>query len=221
MILLTVAACPGPGPSHLPPGRAALIYGDSEGRRTMTSLMFDSDNPAVLADAKFAGCRVATYADLLTPEIVAQFAGRLVVIDRGHGDPMNLAHVADIESGAFSVESGAAKIKEWNAEGRGHVGAYVDRSDWSAVLSACLPVKPYTWIATLDGTLDPNGEYPSAVQFDGETAIGLHVDVSIVYDENWVPISQPLDVATINRLTGLAGSLVSLAGEVQATVKAL
>lgn len=187
----------------------------------MASLMFDSDNPAVLADAKFAGCRVATYADLLTPELVAQFAGRLVVIDRGHGDPMNLAHVADIESGAFTVETGAAKIKEWNSEGRGHVAGYCSRSDWSAVLAACLPVKPYMWLATLDGTLDPDGQYPSAVQFDGEAAIGLHVDVSAIWDENWVPISQPASPAEIARLTGLVGSLVSLAGEVQSAVKAL
>lgn len=176
--------------------------------------MFDSDNPAVLADGLFAGCRVATYADLLTPAIVARFGVRLVVIDRGHGDPMNLAHVVDIESGADTVASGAEKIKQWNSEGRGHLAVYVNRSTLAAVLSACLPVRPYQWLATLDGTLDPNGGWPTAVQFAGEAAIGKHVDVSIVYDETWVPVPQPANPTTVHNLQSDAHALVSLAQSV-------
>ena len=180
----------------------------------MTSLMFDSDNPEDLANPLFDGCRVATYADLMTPALVAQFAGRLIVIDRGHGDPMNLAHVVDIESGAYSVDSGAARIKEWNSDGRGHVAAYVDRSDWDAVLSACLPVRPYMWIATLDGTLDPDGKWPSAVQFAPATSIGIHVDVSIVYDEGWVPLPAPVNAQQLAAVRSDVASLETLAASI-------
>lgn len=184
----------------------------------VTSFMFDSDDPAVLSNPLFAGCRVATYADLMTPAIVSEFGGRLVVIDRGHGDPMNLAHVVDIESGADSIAAGAATIKRWNSEGRGHVAAYCDRADWDAVLSACLPVKPYMWIATLDGTLDPDGKWPSAVQFDGDTTIGIHVDVSVVYDESWVPLPRPADPSIVRGLQSDARELVAFAESVETLV---
>jgi hypothetical protein len=187
----------------------------------MAGLMFDSDDPAVLSNPLFAGSLVATYADLMTPAIVSEFVGRLVVIDRGHGDPMSLAHVVDIESGAVSVAAGAAKIKQWNAEGRGHIAAYVDRADWDAVLSACLPVKPYMWIATLDGTLNPSGKWPTAVQFGSASTIGIHVDVSIVYDETWVPIAAPASSTAVRNAQGLSTQLTSLAASLASAVKAL
>jgi hypothetical protein len=187
----------------------------------MTSLMFDSDDPSVLMNNLLNGCRVATYADLLSAELVSQFAGRLIVIDRGHGDPMNLAHVVDIESGAYSVDTGAAKIQQWNKEGRGHIAAYVDRADWNAVLTLCLPVKPYMWIATLDGTLDPSGKWPTAVQFNGASTIGIHVDVSIVYDETWVPITAPYSSTAVRNAQGLSNQLTSLAASLASAVKAL
>lgn len=187
----------------------------------MTSFMFDSDNPAVLANPLFDGCRVATYADLLTTQILAQFGARLVVIDRGHGDPMNRAHVVDCESGAVSVAEAGDKVRQWNSEGRGHVAVYCDRADWDAVLSACLPVKPYMWIATLDGTLDPDGKWPSAVQFDGETTIGIHVDVSVVYDETWVPIVSSANAQQVAAVRGDVAQLLTLAESVSQGVAKL
>lgn len=216
-----MAVCPGAGPSSSLSGWAASIGQVLKGVGAVVSIMVDSDSPEALGNNLFYNCRVATYADLLTPAIVSQFAGRLVVIDRGHGDPMNLAHVVDIESGAFTVAAGAERIKEWNSVGRGHVAAYCSRSDWEAVLSACLPVKPYMWIATLDGTLNPDGKWPNIVQFAGEAAIGIHVDVSIVYDEQWVPLNQPANGPALTSVRQDTAALLGMAQSLSKAVAAL
>lgn len=163
----------------------------------MTSLMFDSDDPAALETIQMVPARVATYADLLTPQIAAKFGSRLAVIDRGLGDPMNRAHIVDIEPGAHSVGSGAAAIKAWHAEGRQYLTVYVNRDNWDAVLAACLPVRPYSWVATLDGTLNPNGKFPHLTQFAGEDKLGLHADVSVVWDEGWLPQPRPVTDASL------------------------
>lgn len=202
-------------------GRAASISALWLGCGVVTSFMFDSDDPAVLEDAMFAGCRVATYADLMTPALVARFAGRLVVIDRGHGDPMNLAHVVDVESGALSIAQGAERIKAWNAGHRGHVAVYASRSNLAALLEACAPVKPYQWVATLDGTMNPDGRYPTAVQFQGENAIGKHVDVSVVYDENWVPLGAQLTPIEVHSLQTDAAALVGIAQRISLVAQAV
>jgi hypothetical protein len=162
--------------------------------------MFDSDQPDVLGSIQLVPARVATYADLLMPEIVTRFGSRLAVIDRGLGDPMQKAHIVDIESVAYTVESGAALIKEWVKKGRLFPTVYVNRDNWAAVMQACLPVKPYEWVATLDGSLQPNGRFPHLTQFAGEQALGLHADVSVVWDEGWLPqghVSNPRVVAAI------------------------
>lgn len=187
----------------------------------MVSIMVDSDDPAVLQNNLFYNCRVATYADLLTPELVASFGGRLAVIDRGHGDPLNLAHILDVESGAWTVEAAGAKIKEWNSQGRGHIMGYVNRSNWQPLMEACAPVKPYQWIATLDGTLNPDGQYPSVVQFAGEAAIGLHVDVSIVYDENWFPLPAGVDAQQLASVRAAVAQLETLAAVISQGVARL
>lgn len=49
----------------------------------------------------------------------------------------------------------------------------------------------YRWVATLDGTMRPNGQTYTAVQFAGASQAGINVDVSIVYDEKWHPSSAP------------------------------
>jgi hypothetical protein len=183
--------------------------------------MFDSDNPAVLADAMFAGCRVATYADLITPALVQQFAGRLLVIDRGHGDPLGMAHIVDCESGAVTAAQCVQKIKAWNTAGRGHIAVYANRSTMPAVLAACLPVRPYQWVATLDGTMNPDGHYPSAVQFAGEDKLGKHVDISVVYDENWFPMPAPVSAQQLANVRHDAAALVTLAGSLQQGISRL
>lgn len=187
----------------------------------MPSLMVDSDDPVVLGDPMFNENRVATYADLLTPELVNKFAGRLVVIDRGHGDPLNRAHVADIEPGALSIEEGAAKIRQWTSEGRRFVTGYVNRSERSALLSAVAPLKPYLWVATLDGNMNVEDEYEAIVQFAPETSIGKHVDVSIVYHESWCPLGTSTNSGAVRTMQNYAVSLSGLAAEILAGAKVL
>lgn len=183
--------------------------------------MFDSDDPAVLETIQFVPARVATYADLLTSAIVAKFGARLAVIDRGLGDPMNRAHIVDIESGALSLASGAARIKQWANEGRRFLTVYVNRGNWDQVLSACLPVRPYAWVATLDGTLNPSGKFPHLTQFAGEGQLGLHADVSVVWDEGWLPQTQLVKPDIVTRTQAAADQLVTLAGTLQALTKGL
>ncbi len=186
----------------------------------MPSLMFDSDDPSVLAESIFNENRVATYADLLTPALVAKFAGRLVVIDRGHGDPLNLAHVADIEPGALSIDEGVAKVKQWTTEGRRYVTGYVNRSERAAFQAAAAPLTPFVWVATLDGNMDVDDQYTALVQFAPTTSFGLHVDTSIVYHEGWCPLGTMLSVAAVSDLKADAAALAGIAQRVSLAVGA-
>lgn len=154
----------------------------------MPALMFDSDDVTVLAGPEFAGCRIATYADLVTPKMYEAAAGRMKVIDRGLGDPHGLATIADIEPGCLTVDAGAQKIRQWHQENRHQPTAYHDRNEWQAVTHALAGVPYFTWIATLDGTANPDGIRPDAVQIIGEAKIGLHVDMSVVWNDRWFPL---------------------------------
>lgn len=183
--------------------------------------MFDSDDPAVLELPIFNDSRVATYADLLTPQIVAKFGRRLAVIDRGHGDPMNRAHIADVERGVLSIEQGAAKIKQWVAEHRPYVTAYVNRSNRDAMKAALGPVGPYWWVATLDGTMNVGDSYTAMVQFAPEASIGLHVDISVVYHTGWLEFVHQVGLDTVNNIHNDAASLSSLAQGLLTQVQAL
>lgn len=187
----------------------------------MTSLMFDSDDPAALGTIQMVPARLATYADLLTPQILAEFGSRLAVIDRGLGDPMNRAHIVDVEQGADTIASGAEKIKAWHAEGRQYLTVYVNRDNWDAVLAACLPVHPYSWVATLDGTLNPNGRFPHLTQFAGEDKLGLHADVSVVWDEGWLPQGRLETAAAVSDLHTKAATLEQLAASISHSVSLL
>lgn len=187
----------------------------------MTSLMFDSDRPADLATIQMVPARVATYADLLTPAIVAQFGPRLAVIDRGLGDPMNRAHIVDVERGALSTASGVARIKQWANEGRRYLTVYVNRGNWDEVAQACLPVRPFMWVATLDGTLNPNGKFPHLTQFASESMLGLHADVSVVWDEDWLPQTQQVRPDIVTRTQAAANQLVSLAATIETLARGL
>ena len=182
----------------------------------MASLMFDSDTPAALADPRFAGARVATYADLVTPQIAAQFGRRLVVIDRGRGDPLGLATVADCETGLLSVGQAVDKVRAWGAEGRPQPTIYHDRDLWGEIEAAFQPPGPWNWVATLDGTMNPDGKYPAAVQILGEGRVGLHVDVSVVWNEAWHPPG--LDVAGAAGLKYLARQAASAVQQLVAAV---
>lgn len=211
MIWSLVAAWPCGAPSIPPRGRAAFIGQCSKGGRAVPQLMFDSDDPAVLELPIFNDSRVATYADLLTPAIVAKFGRRLAVIDRGHGDPLNLAHIVDVERGALTIEQGAAKIRQWVSERRPWVTAYVNRSNRDTMKAALGSVDPFWWVATLDGTMNVQDSYTALVQFAGEAAFGLHVDVSVVYHTGWNEFVHLTDLNLLASVQANARTMLSVA----------
>lgn len=170
----------------------------------MPALMFDSDNPAVLVTSKCDGCRIATYADLLTPELITAAGPRLVAIHRGLGDPHNLATVADIEDGALSVDAGVALIRQWNQEKRDSPTAYHDRAADQAVTQALGNEACFRWIATLDGTLVPVGMRADVVQFANATVTGFHADTSLVWNDAWRPQPAGVTPGQMKALEGLA-----------------
>ena len=166
--------------------------------------MFDSDDPHTLLLPALAGCRVATYADLLNADLVRQFGPRLIVIDRGHGDPLGLATVADIEPGLLSVAAGVAKVKQWLSERRPGPAAYHDRNDWSAVSAGLAGTTARHWVSTLDGTCHPGTTVPAAVQILGEAKLGIHADLSIVWDDSWHPVPATVQTPEVAKLRQLA-----------------
>lgn len=169
-------------------------------RCQVSGLMFDSDDVVVLASAEFANCRIATYADLVNPKIYAAAEGRMKVIDRGLGDPHNLATIADIEPGCLTVDAGTARIRQWVSEGRQQPTAYHDRAEWAEVKAKLAGVSYFTWVATLDGTAAPDGIRPDVVQILDATKVGLHVDMSIVWNDHWHPLPAGPTLAQVNNL---------------------
>lgn len=157
----------------------------------MTAVMFDSDTPDLLLKVSAPGQRLATYTDLLTPAFIQAAGDRLVGIDRGHGDPHGKAVVVDIETGLYTPQSGAQRIRELVAAGGKQVTAYCNRSTYNTVLAALGSTHVHHWVATLDGTLVPAGEHEVAVQFAGAARLGFHADISIVWNDQWLTPSLP------------------------------
>jgi hypothetical protein len=155
----------------------------------MIRVMMDTD---VLADLDGTFPLVATYSDLVPDEkmyqsLVARFPhSTVILIDRGLGDPTNRATVIDVESGAYSP----ASIPAWFASKRGmsNLTVYCDRDSLPAVVAA-QPHGIYHWVATLDGTsylpewTSMHG--PAAIQILGAASLGIHADLSLVFEDGW------------------------------------
>ena len=157
----------------------------------MIRVALDTDQPAELPP--LAGV-LLTYADLMTHALLTKLQATwpdVALIDRGQGDPLQLASIADIETGALTVEQGAAKIRAWSADHRPYVTAYADRSTMPQVDAQLGGLKPFRWYATLDGTAHigglPAGAQPALVQCLTAADLGLHADLSLVYEDNWRP----------------------------------
>jgi hypothetical protein len=149
-------------------------------------LMYDSDQLAALRPLHADGNLVATYADLVTPQVEREFGGALAVIDRGHGDPLRLATIGDFETGLLDPASAG---HWWDThQGRGDLTVYANRSTMPAVLRALGPQRPaWRWWATLDGTMHAPGNPAAMVQFAGAAMTGRHADATIIYHPNWKP----------------------------------
>lgn len=187
----------------------------------MPGLMLDSDNPAVLLEPRFANLRIATYSDLVTPEIIAAAGPRLVVIDRGGADPHGLASVADIEPGCLTIAQAVERIRQWDAERRPFPTAYHDRNDWAAVNKALEGVAYHHWVTTLDGTLVPGGFYMAVVQFAGAAVLGFHADASIIWDDSWHAQPGGPSAAQLAALKQLATTVATGGQQLLADIRAL
>jgi hypothetical protein len=150
--------------------------------------MFDSDNPEVLAQMRHDGEAelVATYADLVTPALAAQFGADLLVIDRGNGDPHHLATAGDFERGALKPADAPGWWDEHHD--RGDLTVYADRSTMPALIRELGPHRPaWRWWATLDGTMRIPRNPGAMVQFAGTEQTGFHADATIIYNPRWRP----------------------------------
>lgn len=144
-------------------------------------MLFESEDPLLLANPFFAGDLVATYADVLTPQLCEQFAGRLLVIDRGLGDPLSAAHVADIGPGAYSLERGVELMRGWILAGRRMVTAHVSGVPMWSVAQLLAPLDAYYWVSCAGDATSPAGyQQPDAARI-GCWWLSKGVGVSAVY----------------------------------------
>jgi hypothetical protein len=141
-------------------------------------LMYDSDQIATCLELARAGAPlVASYADLVTPahlEAAKAAGSRLLAIDRGQGDPHQLARIGDFERGALKPSDAAGW---WDQhQNRGSLTVYADRSTMPGLLRALGPHRPvWRWWATLDGTMRIPVNPAAMVQFAGAAALGVLV----------------------------------------------
>lgn len=187
----------------------------------MTTLLVDSDEPAVLASPQFDGCLVATYADILTPEMITGYGQRLVVVDRGLGDPHRMATVADVEPGALSVAQAVERVREWNAAGVAFPTVYHNRDIDGEMTTALGTERCFRWIATLDGTLVPDVPRYDVVQFAGAATVGLHADLSIVWNAAWHPQAAGPTAGAIRQVKIVADAIAKQAVAMEAAARAL
>jgi hypothetical protein len=151
-------------------------------------LMYDSDQIGVCLELARAGAPlVASYADVITPahlEAAKAAGSRLVAIDRGQGDPHQLARVGDFERGALTAIHAGAWWDEH--QDRGPLTVYADRTTMPGLLRALGPKRPvWRWWATLDGTMRIAVNPAAMVQFADANATGVHADCTVIYHPGW------------------------------------
>lgn len=154
----------------------------------MVRIMFDSDNPDLLAQLHREGQAglVATYADLVTRGMADVLGKDLLVIDRGQGDRHQLATCGDFERGALRPADAPAWWDEHH--GRGDLTVYANRSSMPGLVRELGPHRPaWRWWATLDGTMRIPANPGAMVQFAGAAMTGFHADATIVYNPRWRP----------------------------------
>lgn len=137
---------------------------------------------------------LATYADLVTDLKVLQARfpnSRIILIDRGLGDPTGLASVFDVEPGALTADQAAEGYDRQHAKDVEYLTVYCSRDELPAVDLAMGARNFYRWIATLDGTATITGftpmQAPAAVQCFSAAMLGVHADGSLVFQDQWNP----------------------------------
>ena len=153
----------------------------------MIRVLLDSDNPGVFP----AGAQmVATYSDLATPALRDSLNAAhdtVIWIDRGRGDPLHLATVIDVEDHLHAPGDAPGWYDAPGRRAQPHGLLHPERPacgqrrDGQPFL---LPVGRHAgWHPAHQG-FSPLCA-PAAVQFADEKHAGIHVDVSLVYNDNW------------------------------------
>jgi len=160
----------------------------------VTRYMIDTDTPYA---AGLPPDMLATYADLVKTNVVLTQLeakhGIVVLIDRGHGDPLGKASVIDVERGARGVSDVRPWYNHQHAAGVRYLTVYANRTTMPQIDAAGWT--GYRWYATLDGTAHipgrPAGFAPAAIQCFTEAMLGYHADGSLVFEDNWHPAPPP------------------------------
>lgn len=137
---------------------------------------------------------VATYSDLIHD--FAAWAGQhpgksCVLIDRGLGDPTGQARIFDVERWSLTPADVKGRLEAKKAAGLSGLTVYANRSTMPQVDALNPGGGYYRWFATLDGSLAIPGftplETPAAVQAIPAAWTGLHVDLSLVFEDSFYP----------------------------------
>lgn len=155
--------------------------------------MLDTDN---LDDLDGHAELLATYADLVTSQLQLDQLRRrfpdseLVFFDRGLGDPLDIATIADVEPLAMTIGQLPGWTARKRAAGKRYLTGYCDRNDLAAV-QAIMGHGLYHGVATLDGTCHVGGfqplHGPAFVQILGSDHTGIHANLSLVLEDGWHP----------------------------------
>lgn len=159
----------------------------------MTRVLYDSTTPldSIPGNAQMVG----TYDDgryaIPFDQVQDRWPHASLVRICVTGDPSS-GNCLDVENGDASPDQLDAWAKARLAQGvpEENLAVYCNRSTLPAVLAAT-KVHLYHWVATLDGTLVIPGYHPlvspAAVQCIGADAAGANVDISLVFEDGWIP----------------------------------
>lgn len=149
-----------------------------------------------------------TYADLVpTRQLLAELedhhrGSQIVLMDRGLGDPLNLASEADVETAALQPGHLPTWFDRKTKDRIAFLTVYCNQVTLPAV-EAALRGTPYQshWrhVARLDGIWDVPGfralYRPALVQVVSSAMLGIHADGSIVLNPGWHPAAQSVPAA--------------------------
>jgi len=178
-------------------------------------VMLDTNDLSALDPA----CELlATYSDLVPnpAELESKFPhSRIILIDRGLGDPSGKASVADIETGALTIQDVPGWLDRKKTEGIDFRTIYESRGEFDAIAAAAGHRSFWHWVATLDGTAFINRfkalHGPAAVQILPSSKLDYHADLSLVFEDGWNPTRPSLNRSGLRREVNAAISSASSA----------
>lgn len=139
-----------------------------------------------------------TYADLFgdlatLDKFRARMAPTVVLLgDRGLGDPTGLATWCDVEAHANGPAGAAQFLATQRAGGKvdpGQLTIYTGMGQLAAVETACGPHGWWRWIARWGDGLTAPGHPMAMLQFASDTMLGAEVDLSIIRQPGWHPLT--------------------------------